>query len=449
MARIPPLQDEDADSAGRAALDQILASHGRVTNMKRTLAHSPVALHALMTWYDLRGEVVPFLGERLTTLFAHAISAGTDCLICSTFFRRILIEAGENPESLRLDDWEQTVVDYGRQLAIDPHGVSDDLFARLAARLRPEEIVALTAFGGLMVATNLFNNALQVDLDEYLQGYRKEDGEDDPERRRSWPVRSPSSRARRTGRGGRRPWRWPARGSGSRRWTSPGRWLIPAIPWDRPRISRAWPRSAASLGVDCLTFAADVRDDAAVSAAVSATVDRFGRIDILFNNAGICGYGLAHELTEAAWDAMLDINLKGAWLVARRVIPVMIEHHRGVIINNSSVAGLRGMARLSHYAASKWGLVGLTKSWAIELAPYNIRVVALCPTGVNTPMNDGLAMLEGTTASEIAERSAGNLLPMPWIEPQDVAEAVVFLASSRARSITGSEFVLDAGLLTR
>jgi NAD(P)-dependent dehydrogenase (short-subunit alcohol dehydrogenase family) len=204
-----------------------------------------------------------------------------------------------------------------------------------------------------------------------------------------------------------------------------------------------------ALGVDCLTFAADVRDDAAISFAVRTVAEQFGRIDILFNNAGICGYGLAHELTEDAWDAMVDINLKGAWLVARRIIPTMIARRHGVIINNSSVAGLRGMARLSHYAASKWGLVGLTKSWAIELAPYNIRVVALCPTGVNTPMNDGLAMLEGLTPQQIAERSAGNLLPMPWIEPEDVAAAVVFLASSRARSITGSEFVLDAGLLTR
>ena len=91
----------------------------------------------------------------------------------------------------------------------------------------------------------------------------------------------------------------------------------------------------------------------------------------------------------------------------------------------------------------------MTKSWAIELAPYNIRVISLCPTGVNTPMNDGLAMLEGTTPREIAERSAGNLLPMPWIEPEDVAAAVVFLASSKARAMTGSEFVLDAGLLAR
>ncbi len=219
--------------------------------------------------------------------------------------------------------------------------------------------------------------------------------------------------------------------------------------WVRPTISRPWPSECRALGVDCLTFAADVRDDAAIAAAVDAVVARFGRIDVLFNNAGICGYGLAHELTESAWDAMLDINLKGAWLVARRIIPVMIGRKSGVIINNSSVAGLRGMARLSHYAASKWGLVGLTKSWAIELAPHNIRVVALCPTGVNTPMNDGLAMLEGKTPREIAERSAGNLLPMPWIEPEDVAAAVVFLASPRARAITGSEFVLDAGLLTR
>jgi SDR family mycofactocin-dependent oxidoreductase len=203
------------------------------------------------------------------------------------------------------------------------------------------------------------------------------------------------------------------------------------------------------LGSDCLTFEGDVRLDADVTGAVDATVRRFGRIDILFNNAGICAYGLAHELTEEAWDAMLDINLKGAWLVARRVIPVMMGQGSGVIINNSSVAGLRGMGRLSHYAASKWGLTGLTKSWAIELAPHGIRVNSIHPTGVNTPMNDGLAALEGSTPREIAERSAGNLLPVPWIEPEDVAAAVLFLASDRARYVTGAPLILDAGLLTR
>jgi SDR family mycofactocin-dependent oxidoreductase len=202
-------------------------------------------------------------------------------------------------------------------------------------------------------------------------------------------------------------------------------------------------------GSDCLTFEGDVRDDTAVAAAVTATVERFGRIDVLFNNAGICAYGLSHELTEDEWDAMLDINLKGAWMVGRCVIPVMIKQKSGVIINNSSIAGLRGLARLSHYTASKWGLTGLTKAWAIELALHGIRAVSIHPTGVNTPMNDGLAALEGLTPEEIAEQSAGNLLPVPWIEPEDVAEAVLFLASDRARYVTGSQFVLDAGLLSR
>jgi SDR family mycofactocin-dependent oxidoreductase len=207
--------------------------------------------------------------------------------------------------------------------------------------------------------------------------------------------------------------------------------------------------ACAQLGSECLGFSGDVRDDTAITAAVDATISLFGRIDILFNNAGICAYGLAHELTEDAWDTMLDINLKGAWLVARRVIPIMMRQRSGVIINNSSVAGLRGMGRLSHYAASKWGLTGLTKSWAIELAPYGIRVNSIHPTGVNTPMNDGLAALEGLTPKEIAERSAGNLLPVPWIEPEDVANAVLYLASDRARYVTGAPLVIDAGLLSR
>jgi NAD(P)-dependent dehydrogenase (short-subunit alcohol dehydrogenase family) len=204
-----------------------------------------------------------------------------------------------------------------------------------------------------------------------------------------------------------------------------------------------------ALNAQCLISKGDVRDAHAIATAVEATLARWGAIDILFNNAGICAYGLAHELTEAAWDAMIDINLKGPWLVAKHVIPGMIARRSGVIINNSSVAGLRGMGRLGHYAASKWGLTGLTKSWAIELAPYGIRVNSIHPTGVNTPMTDGLAALEGLTPLEIAERSAGNLLAVPWIEPEDVAHAVVFLSSEKARFITGAEFVIDAGLLTR
>jgi SDR family mycofactocin-dependent oxidoreductase len=204
-----------------------------------------------------------------------------------------------------------------------------------------------------------------------------------------------------------------------------------------------------ALGAACQTFQGDVRDAAAVTAAVEATVARLGAVDVLFNNAGICAYGLTHELSEEEWDAMIGVNLKGVWMVGSKVIPHMIRRRSGVIVNNCSVAGLRGLGRLSHYTASKWGVMGLTKAWAIELAPHGVRVVAVCPTGVNTPMNDGLAALEGTTPEEIGERSAGNLLPVPWVEPEDVAEAVLFLASDGARYVTGSPLVVDAGLLTR
>lgn len=208
-------------------------------------------------------------------------------------------------------------------------------------------------------------------------------------------------------------------------------------------------KECEAIGVKCITFKGDVRNDQDILRAVTEANKVFSTIDILFNNAGICAYGLAHELSEIEWDDMLDTNLKGPWLVARRIIPLMIRQQSGVIINNSSIAGLRGLGRLSHYTASKWGLTGLTKALAIELAPHNIRVVSIHPTGVNTPMNDGLAFLEGTTTAEIAERSAGNLMPVPWVEAQDVADAVVFLVSSKARFITGSQFVLDAGLLTK
>lgn len=205
-----------------------------------------------------------------------------------------------------------------------------------------------------------------------------------------------------------------------------------------------------SIGRRALAVVGDVRDAAAMQAAVDLTVAEFGRIDILINNAGIVAYAALEEMTELEWDSMIDINLKGPFLVARSVVPVMKRQGSGVIINNSSVMGLRGGNRLSHYVASKHGLTGLTKAWAIELAPHGIRVVSIHPTGVNTPMNDGLAALEGATAIEIAERSAGNLLPgVPWIEASDVAELVLYLASDRARYATGAQFTLDAGLLTK
>lgn len=205
----------------------------------------------------------------------------------------------------------------------------------------------------------------------------------------------------------------------------------------------------AAFGGRFLPLVGDVRDEAAVASAVSDTVAAFGGLDIVFGNAGVAAYGLVVELTEAQWDTVLDINLKGNFLLAKHATPHLVARGGGVIIFNSSVAGLRGFARLAHYSASKWGLVGLAKSLAIEVARHNVRVVTLHPTGVDTPLNDGLAELEGSTALEVAERSAGNLLPTSWVSVDDVVASVLFLASDDARFMTGSALVLDAGLLTR
>jgi len=174
MPRIQPLEYDDANGEARAAWDQVVAAHGRMTNMKRTLLRSQPSFHALMEWYTLRDVVEPFLGERLVNLFSHAISAETDCLICSTFFRRLLQDAGDTPDLPALDEREQLIVDFGVALAKPLSRVSDELYARLVAVFSDEQIVALTSFGAMMVATNIVNNALEVDLDTYLEPYRKD-----------------------------------------------------------------------------------------------------------------------------------------------------------------------------------------------------------------------------------------------------------------------------------
>jgi alkylhydroperoxidase family enzyme len=172
MPRILPVDPEGATPEQRAAYNATVHAHGRMTNMKSTALHSMPAYHALMEWYTLRDVVRPFLGDRLAALFSHAISTETDCLICSTFFRRILIDSGENPDELSLDAREQIVVDFGRCLSKPFARVADGLYARLASEFSEEQLVALTAFGAMMVATNVFNSVLDIDLDEYLEPYR-------------------------------------------------------------------------------------------------------------------------------------------------------------------------------------------------------------------------------------------------------------------------------------
>jgi len=171
MARIEPVDESSAPPESRELAAAHAATGGRMTNMKWTLAHSPVALDALLQWYPLYDQVVPVLGERRAWLYCHAISTQSDCLICSTFFRRLIIDAGEDPAALQLDEFDELIVDLGRRLADDPHSVDDALHARLAERLDTQQIVTLIAFGAIMLATNVFNDALGVELDGYLERY--------------------------------------------------------------------------------------------------------------------------------------------------------------------------------------------------------------------------------------------------------------------------------------
>ncbi|TGM56628.1 carboxymuconolactone decarboxylase family protein [Leptospira adleri] len=175
MSRISLTEYETSPQEVKEQYERQIDKNGQITHMKRTLLHSLPSYKAYMKWYVLRDEIVPFLGERTFTIFAHSISSQTDCLICSTFFRRILIEWGESPDSLLLDPIETLLVEFGRQIATDSNSVSDPLYEALRKIFDEEQIVLLTAFAGIMIATNVFNNVLRIDLDPYLENFTKKE----------------------------------------------------------------------------------------------------------------------------------------------------------------------------------------------------------------------------------------------------------------------------------
>lgn len=171
MPRVSAIDYEAADESIKAEFDNQINKNGRITNMKRTLLHSKPAFQALMEWYPLRDELLKFLSEREFNLFAYSISTQNNCLVCSTFFRKILIDSGENPDTSLLTEKETLLLEFGRQCATDPNTINDDLFYALKIQFTEMQIVVLTAFAGLMIATNLINNVLEVDLDDYLLSY--------------------------------------------------------------------------------------------------------------------------------------------------------------------------------------------------------------------------------------------------------------------------------------
>jgi alkylhydroperoxidase family enzyme len=171
--RIKPVEYAVASADQRKEMQDQVNKHGRITNMKRTLLNHVPSFKALMEWYPLRDEAVKFLGEKKVNYFCYAISSENDCLICSTFFRKIIKDSGDDPDNLMISEEEQLLLDFGRKCVKDSHGIDDEMFSKLRAYYSDSEIVLLTAFAGMMIATNLINNVLQVELDEYLTSYTK------------------------------------------------------------------------------------------------------------------------------------------------------------------------------------------------------------------------------------------------------------------------------------
>jgi SDR family mycofactocin-dependent oxidoreductase len=200
---------------------------------------------------------------------------------------------------------------------------------------------------------------------------------------------------------------------------------------------------------------ADVRDYAALQRALDEGVAELGHVDIVSANAGIFIFGEpAHLVTEGDWQDVIDINLTGVWHTAKAAIPHLIEQGSGgSIVLTSSTAGLKGFPGVSQYTASKHAVVGLMRTLALELAPYSIRVNSVHPTGVATDMilNEATFRLflpdaENPTREQAAEVFATtNALPVPWVEPRDISNAVLFLASDEARYVTGVTLPVDAG----
>ncbi|MDT5117773.1 MAG: hypothetical protein QOE30_3512 [Mycobacterium sp.] len=213
-------------------------------------------------------------------------------------------------------------------------------------------------------------------------------------------------------------------------------------------------REVESRGRRCVTGFADVSDLAAVTSAVDGGVAALGRLDVVIANAGIhVPGGPSWELDPQVWQRTLDINLTGVWHTARASVP-HIGADGGSIILISSTNGLRGTPNTAHYTASKHAVVGLARTLANELGPRGIRVNTVHPGPVATPMvlNEQMYrrlrpdLANPTAADAAAVLQARNLLPVPWVEPVDVANAVVFLASDEGRYITGTQLVVDAGL---
>jgi len=227
----------------------------------------------------------------------------------------------------------------------------------------------------------------------------------------------------------------------------------PATPADLDETARLVTEAGGRVVADIV----DVRDTDAMQSATNRGVGLLGGLDIVCATAGITSRALVANLSENAWKTMIDVNLTGVWRTCRAAAPHLIERGAGSMILTSSIAGLRGLVGVAHYTAAKHGVVGLMRSLANELAPHNVRVNTVHPTNVDTPMiqNDDVRRafrpdLDVVTREQFAEAARPmNMLAIPWVEPLDVANACLFLASDEARYITAVTLPVDAGSTQR
>ncbi len=203
------------------------------------------------------------------------------------------------------------------------------------------------------------------------------------------------------------------------------------------------------LGGRAAFVRADVRDESQVESLVAETLATFGRLDVVVNSAGVINRILLTELDQPDWDVILDTNLKGVFLVCKHALPPMIEQGRGAVINVASYLGFFGARETTPaYDASKAGVVALTRSLALQVGPRGIRVNAVCPAFVITPLNEHIIRDAPDPAAK--EREMAHPYPLGRLgRPEDVAAAILFLASDEAAWITGTAVLVDGGLTAR
>jgi NAD(P)-dependent dehydrogenase (short-subunit alcohol dehydrogenase family) len=202
-----------------------------------------------------------------------------------------------------------------------------------------------------------------------------------------------------------------------------------------------------AAGGNAVFIQADVTNPDSVKAMIDQVLEQFGRIDVLFNNAGVSGVGAVHEVEPEAWDRVISINIKGVYLPCKYALPSMMERRSGSIINMSSCIAEIGLARRASYSATKGAVLSLTKSMQVDYAPYNIRVNALLPGTILTPFVENYLRTSYDDPEAAIESLKKRQLSGDLGRPEDVAKAALFLASDESAFMMGSPLYIDGGVV--